>query len=56
MIRAISLSILITATLAAQNAAPDEPGSISGMVLNAATGQPLPDLEVILLVRGILRP
>jgi len=52
VIRAISLSILITATLAAQNAAPDEPGSISGMVLNAATGQPLPDLEVILLVRG----
>ncbi|HUG82672.1 MAG TPA: carboxypeptidase-like regulatory domain-containing protein [Bryobacterales bacterium] len=52
MIRTIILTIVFIATLAAQNAAPDEPGSISGVVVNAATGQPLPDLDVVLLVRG----
>ncbi len=52
MIRTITLTIVFIATLAAQNTAPDEPGSISGVVVNAATGKPIADLKLVVHASG----
>ena len=52
MIRAITLSLLISAPMVAQNAAPDEPGSISGAVVNAATGEPVAGVKIVLRTPG----
>jgi hypothetical protein len=50
MIRSIALSVCIAGGLTAQSVAPGESGSIRGMVMNGASGQPLSAVEIS--VRG----